>query len=81
MGIKVRVLFSLCPCNCLLASSPRDGVPRLLLFTCWTKLLADNAPMAMKEQKFEIYFGQKIVINASMSIYQFLVIVPTAGDW
>ncbi|KAJ8467134.1 hypothetical protein OPV22_029686 [Ensete ventricosum] len=39
------------------------------------KLLADNAPMAMKEQKFEIYFGQKIVINASMSIYQFLIVV------
>lgn len=27
----------------------------------------------MKEQKFEAYFGRKIAIDASMSIYQFLV--------
>jgi hypothetical protein len=40
-----------------------------------TKLLADNAPGAMKEQKFESYFGRKIAIDASMSIYQFLVSV------
>lgn len=38
-----------------------------------TKLLADNAPKSMKEQKFESYFGRKIAIDASMSIYQFLV--------
>ncbi|KAG6531809.1 hypothetical protein ZIOFF_005635 [Zingiber officinale] len=38
-----------------------------------TKLLADHAPKAIKEQKFENYFGQKIAIDASMSIYQFLV--------
>lgn len=37
------------------------------------KLLADNTPRAMKEQKFESYFGRKIAIDASMSIYQFLV--------
>lgn len=37
------------------------------------KLLADNAPSGMKEQKFESYFGRKIAIDASMSIYQFLV--------
>nr|XP_018685663.1 PREDICTED: flap endonuclease 1-like isoform X2 [Musa acuminata subsp. malaccensis] len=65
MGIKVRVLFFLCPCSCLLASSPRDGVPRLLLFTCWTKLLADNAPKAMKDQKFESCFGRKIAVSAT----------------
>lgn len=38
-----------------------------------TKLLADNAPDSMKEQKFESYFGRKIAIDASMSIYSFLV--------
>ena len=38
-----------------------------------TKLLADNAPKAMKEQKSESYFGRKIAVDASMSIYQFLV--------
>ncbi|KAK6143813.1 hypothetical protein DH2020_024161 [Rehmannia glutinosa] len=33
-----------------------------------TKLLADNAPKAMKEQKLESYFGREIAIDASMSI-------------
>lgn len=45
-----------------------------------TKLLADNAPKAMKEQKFESYFGRKIAIDASMSMYQFLVIVGRVGS-
>ncbi|KAL3620721.1 Elongation of fatty acids protein 2 [Castilleja foliolosa] len=44
-----------------------------------TKLLADNAPKAMKEQKFESYFGRKIAIDASMSIYQFLIVVGRVG--
>ncbi|GLT88478.1 hypothetical protein SLE2022_065030 [Rubroshorea leprosula] len=44
-----------------------------------TKLLADNAPKAMKEQKFESYFGRKIAIDASMSIYQFLIVVGRSG--
>ncbi|EPS63593.1 hypothetical protein M569_11187, partial [Genlisea aurea] len=44
-----------------------------------TKLLADNAPKAMKEQKFESYFGRKIAIDASMSIYQFLMVVGRSG--
>ncbi|KAI6684494.1 hypothetical protein NL676_030407 [Syzygium grande] len=38
-----------------------------------TKLLADNAPKAMKEQKLERYSGRRIAVDASMSIYQFLV--------
>lgn len=37
------------------------------------KLLADSAPQCSKEQKFEDYFGRKIAIDASMHIYQFLV--------
>eukprot|EP00249_Psilotum_nudum_P014638 c24932_g1_i1 orf=454-1788(-) len=45
-----------------------------------TKLLADNAPNAMKEQKFESYFGRKIAIDASMSIYQFLIVVGRTGS-
>nr|KJB09666.1 hypothetical protein B456_001G157600 [Gossypium raimondii] len=43
------------------------------------KLLADNAPKAMKEQKLESYFGRKIAIDASMSIYQFLIVVGRIG--
>ncbi|CAN6467481.1 unnamed protein product [Victoria cruziana] len=44
-----------------------------------TKLIADNAPKAMKEQKFETYFGRKVAIDASMSIYQFLIVVGRTG--
>ncbi|KAH1229466.1 Flap endonuclease 1 [Glycine max] len=44
-----------------------------------TKLLADNAPKSMKENKFESYFGRKIAIDASMSIYQFLIVVGRSG--
>ncbi|KAH9624040.1 hypothetical protein KSS87_008633, partial [Heliosperma pusillum] len=44
-----------------------------------TKLLADNAPNCMKEQKFDSYFNRKIAIDASMSIYQFLVVVGRSG--
>ncbi|BBN19644.1 flap endonuclease-1 [Marchantia polymorpha subsp. ruderalis] len=45
-----------------------------------TKLLADNAPSCMKETKFEGYFGRKIAIDASMSIYQFLIVVGRTGS-
>ncbi|KAL3719807.1 hypothetical protein ACJRO7_004739 [Eucalyptus globulus] len=44
-----------------------------------TKLLADNAPNTMKEQKVESYFSRRIVVDASMSIYQFLVVVRRKG--
>ncbi|GMH25103.1 hypothetical protein Nepgr_026946 [Nepenthes gracilis] len=44
-----------------------------------TKLLADNAPKAMKEYKFESYFNRAIAIDASMSIYQFLIVVGRIG--
>ena len=38
-----------------------------------SKLIGDNAPGAVKTQKFENYFGRKLAIDASMSLYQFLV--------
>ncbi|KAI5658297.1 hypothetical protein M9H77_27090 [Catharanthus roseus] len=44
-----------------------------------TKLLMEKAPNAIKEQKFESYFGRKIAIDASMSIYQFLIVVGRTG--
>ncbi|KAI6684484.1 hypothetical protein NL676_030397, partial [Syzygium grande] len=44
-----------------------------------TKLLADNAPKAMREQKLESYSGRRIAIDASMSIYQFLIVVGRKG--
>ncbi|TYH45265.1 hypothetical protein ES332_D11G253200v1 [Gossypium tomentosum] len=33
----------------------------------------------MKEQKLESYFGRKIAIDTSMSIYQFLIVVGRMG--
>lgn len=45
-----------------------------------TKLLADAAPSSRKNQKFESYFGRKIAVDASMHIYQFLVVVGRVGD-
>ncbi|KAF8011536.1 hypothetical protein BT93_J1979 [Corymbia citriodora subsp. variegata] len=59
--------------------------PRLPLsagaaFAGLTKLLEDNAPKAMKEQKLESYFGHSIAVDASMSIYHFLVVVGRKGS-
>lgn len=44
-----------------------------------SKLIADNAPHAIKEGKIENFFGRKIAIDASMSIYQFLIQVRLQG--
>ncbi|XP_052206198.1 flap endonuclease 1-like isoform X2 [Diospyros lotus] len=43
------------------------------------KLLAENAPNSIKEQKLESYSGRKIALDASMSIYQFLIVVGRRG--
>jgi flap endonuclease-1 len=34
----------------------------------------------MKVQQFDNYFGRKIAVDASMHIYQFLVVVGRVGD-
>lgn len=38
-----------------------------------SKLLHDKCPSAMKENEMKNYFGRKIAIDASMSIYQFII--------
>jgi hypothetical protein len=48
--------------------------------TCWlTYDIGFNtllqAPDCVKEQKFENFFGRKIAVDASMHIYQFMVVV------
>ncbi|KAJ9112267.1 Elongation of fatty acids protein 2 [Naganishia cerealis] len=40
-----------------------------------TALLSENAPKAMKEHDIKTLFGRKVAIDASMSIYQFLIAV------
>ncbi|PIA60599.1 hypothetical protein AQUCO_00300236v1 [Aquilegia coerulea] len=44
-----------------------------------TKLLAANAPNSMKETTFESYSGREIAVDASTSIYQFLIVVGRNG--
>ena len=45
-----------------------------------TKLLSDHAPGCMREQKFEGYLDRKVAIDASMHIYQFLMVIGRTGD-
>ncbi|XP_051883225.1 flap endonuclease 1 [Pristis pectinata] len=44
------------------------------------KLIGDVAPGAVREQQMKSYFGRKIAIDASMSIYQFLIAVRQDGN-
>ncbi|KAN0060106.1 Elongation of fatty acids protein 2 [Thecaphora frezii] len=40
-----------------------------------TALISDEAPSAIKEMDIKTYFGRKVAIDASMSLYQFLIAV------
>ncbi|KAI9552825.1 hypothetical protein GHT06_020707 [Daphnia sinensis] len=44
-----------------------------------TQLIGDSAPAAIKENEIKNYFGRKVAIDASMSIYQFLIAVRSEG--
>ncbi|KAK3914696.1 Flap endonuclease 1 [Frankliniella fusca] len=44
-----------------------------------SKLIADIAPAAVKENEIKNYFGRKVAIDASMSLYQFLIAVRSEG--
>eukprot|EP00123_Amoebidium_parasiticum_P013206 comp21828_c0_seq1/m.31118 comp21828_c0_seq1/g.31118 ORF comp21828_c0_seq1/g.31118 comp21828_c0_seq1/m.31118 type:complete len:389 (-) comp21828_c0_seq1:328-1494(-) len=45
-----------------------------------TKLIGDHAPSGLKENDIKNYFGRKVAIDASMSIYQFLIAVRADGN-
>lgn len=45
-----------------------------------SKLIADVAPDAIKEQEIASYFGRRIAIDASTSLYQFLVAIRSRSD-
>jgi flap endonuclease-1 len=45
-----------------------------------SRLIADNAPGAMREAGIETFFGRRVAIDASMCIYQFLVAVRSEGS-
>ncbi|KAI9254452.1 PIN domain-like protein [Phascolomyces articulosus] len=40
-----------------------------------TKLISEHAPSAIKSNEIGSYFGRKVAIDASMSIYQFMIAV------
>ncbi len=42
-------------------------------------LLGDAAPGTIKDEQIKNYFGRKIAIDASMSLYSFLVAVRMEG--
>ncbi len=44
------------------------------------KLIADASPASVKEDEIKNYFGRKIAIDASMSLYQFLIAVRTDSN-
>lgn len=44
------------------------------------KLIADVAPGAIRENDIKSYFGRKVAVDASMSIYQFLIAVRQGGE-
>ena len=44
-----------------------------------SKVLAEHAPDAMKEREMKAFFGRKIAIDASMSLYQFMIAVRYDG--
>ena len=44
-----------------------------------SKLVADVAPHAIKENEIKNFFGRKVAVDASMSLYQFLIAVRSDG--
>ncbi len=44
------------------------------------KLIADQAPQAIKEMDIKACFGRKVAIDASMSLYQFLIAVRAGPE-
>ncbi|KAI1724823.1 flap endonuclease 1 [Ditylenchus destructor] len=44
-----------------------------------SKVLGDHAPTAIRTNEMKAYFGRKIAIDASMSLYQFLIAVRQDG--
>uniref|UniRef100_A0A1I7X0I4 XPGN domain-containing protein n=1 Tax=Heterorhabditis bacteriophora TaxID=37862 RepID=A0A1I7X0I4_HETBA len=45
-----------------------------------SKVIADNAPNAVKLSEIKSYFGRKVAIDASMCLYQFLIAVRQDGS-
>jgi flap endonuclease-1 len=44
-----------------------------------SKVIGDNSPHSVQQNEMKSYFGRKVAIDASMSIYQFLIAVRQDG--
>ncbi|KAL3102033.1 hypothetical protein niasHS_003442 [Heterodera schachtii] len=44
-----------------------------------SKVIADHSPSAIKTNEMKAYFGRRIAIDASMSLYQFLIAIRQDG--
>lgn len=63
------------------APGPQDAAAtRAMGIRGLTTLLADLAPKCITESSISQYFGRKVAIDASMSIYQFLIAVRSDGN-
>lgn len=58
---------------------PRPLPPITMGIKGLTKLLADHAPGCTVDRTLDSYSGRKVAIDASMSIYQFLIVVGRKG--
>jgi flap endonuclease-1 len=45
-----------------------------------TQLLGDHAPGSIRETEMKHLFGRKVAVDASMSLYQFVIAIMGAGD-
>lgn len=45
-----------------------------------SKLIGESASRAIKKGEIKQHFGRKVAIDASMSIYQFLIAVRSEGQ-
>ena len=45
-----------------------------------SKVLADHAASALLKNDIKHYFGRKVAIDASMSMYQFMIAVRSEGQ-
>ena len=44
-----------------------------------SKLIADVCPQAIRELEMKSFFGRRIAVDASMSIYQFLIAIRSSN--
>ncbi|KAL8182869.1 UNVERIFIED_CONTAM: Elongation of fatty acids protein 2, partial [Gekko kuhli] len=72
--------FLLCPVTSSLVSVFNFNFVSSMGIHGLAKLIADVAPGAIRENDIKSYFGRKVAIDASMSIYQFLIAVRQGAD-